>query len=470
MSDTVLLTGMTPARRRLAFYLLLLGAFIPSLNMFVVTIALPAIREALGASASETSLVVSGYSSAYAVCLVTGGRLGDLFGRRLMFLIGMGAFTAASLLCGFAPNAETLVAGRVLQGVSAALMAPPVLAGIRTLFSPEEIPWALNVYGTGIGIAVAAGQLLGGILVAGDFWQLGWRSAFLINVPVGIFALLAGPLLVPESGGRDKPRLDPGGVVLLSAALASFIVPLSMGRERHWDAWILAGLSLSPILAIGFVSFERWYQRHGGTPLLQAPLLQIRSFRRGLLVAFLFFFTSPFYLFFSLYLQAGLHEGPLAAGLAVLPYGIANFVGPMLATRFPAALRPWLFGIGMTLEVLGYAAAALCAFTLTGGAILFAILFMAGFGQGVAMPEMINSIIGEIPGEHTGLAVGTMNSTLQLGAAVSVAAIGSLFFAVLGSGTTAPDFGQALAISMSAQVVALTLSMLLGLRAAGRRP
>lgn len=464
MASTVLLTTLTPARRRLAFYLLLLGAFMPSLNTFVVTIALPSIREALGASSAETSLVISGYSSAYAVSLVTGGRLGDLFGRRLMFLVGMAAFTAASLLCGLAPSAAILLAGRGLQGVSAALMAPPVLAAMRTLFQPKEIPWALNVYGTAIGVAVAAGQFLGGVLIAADIWQLGWRSAFLVNVPFGVLALLLVPFLVPESGGRDRARLDVWGVVLLSGALAAFVLPLSMGREQHWDASIIAGLSASPLLAIGFYFYERRYVRRGGLPILQPSLLQIKSFRRGLVVALLFFFTSPFYIFFSLYLQAGLHEGPLAAGLAVLPYGVANFLGPMLATRFPGSVRPFLFGVGMTLEVAGYAAVALCAATLTGGWLLLLMLFVAGFGQGVAMPEMIHAILGDIPDEHTGLAAGTMNSTLQMGAAISVAAIGSLFFAVLGNGTGALDYGEALGIAMGAQVVALGASMLLGLR------
>lgn len=459
---------MTPRRRQAAFYLLLLGAFLPSLNVFVVTIALPAIREALTASASETSLMVSGYSSAYAVCLITGGRLGDLFGRRRMFLVGMAGFTATSLICGIAPNAEILLIGRMLQGVSAALTAPPVLAGIRTLFSHEDMPWALNVYGTGIGIAVAAGQLLGGVLIAANPWELGWRSAFLVNVPVGIFALIAVPFFVPESGGSEKPRLDLGGVLLLSAALASFVVPLSMGREAGWGFWVLACLAASPVLAAGFFFFERWYKRKGGMPILQASLLQIRSFRRGLVVALLFFFTSPFYLFFSLYLQAGLGEGPLAAGLAVLPYGVANFVGPMLATRFPASVRPWLFGIGMAVEVLGYAAIGLCAATQITGPVLFAVLFAAGFGQGVAMPEMIHTILGDIPNEHTGLAAGMMNSTLQLGSAISVAAIGSLFFVVLGDGVSAADYGWALGIAMAAQVVALTGSMILGLRTARR--
>jgi MFS family permease len=469
MADTALLTKLTSTRRSVALYVLLLGALMPSFNMFVVTIALPVIREALAASPAQTSLMISGYSSAYAVCLITGGRLGDLFGRRLIFLVGMAGFTACSLLCGLAPTAEILLAGRVLQGVSAALMAPPVLAAIRTLFAQEDIPWALNIYGTGLGIAVAVGQLLGGLLIAVDLWGLSWRTAFLINLPVGLFALAAAPFLVPESGGRERPRLDLGGVLLLSVALASFVVPLSMGRERHWDGLVLAGIGVSPALIAAFYGFELWYLRRGGTPILQVSLLRIRSFRWGLIVAFLFFFTAPFYIFFSLYVQAGLGQGPFVAGLAVLPYGVANFIGPMVATRLPRAAQPRLFGIGMALEVLGYAAVALCAATETTGWIVFAMLFVAGFGQGVAMPEMINSILGDIPNEHAGLAAGMMNSTLQLGAAISVAAVGSLFFAVLGDGARPNAYGWALGVSMGAQVVALAASMLLGVRMGRRR-
>ncbi|HUZ75694.1 MAG TPA: MFS transporter [Stellaceae bacterium] len=468
MVEADLSTTLTPARRRIAFYLLLLGAFMPSFNMFVVTIALPVIRDALAASASEASLVVSAYTSAYAVCLITGGRLGDLYGRRLMFLIGMAGFVATSLMCGLAPSIALLVGARVLQGMFAALMAPPVLAGIRTLFSPEEIPWALNVYGTGIGVAVAGGQFLGGMLISLDAWGLGWRLAFLVNLPIGIVALAVVPFLVPESGSRERPRMDYGGVLLLSAALASFIVPLSIGRGEHWAPWVLALLAASLPLLGAFLAFERRLARRGGMPILDAALLQIGSFRRGLVVAFLFFFTAPFYVFFSLYLQAGLSRTPLAAGLAVLPYGIANFLGPMLATRFPAAARPYLFGVGMALELLGYGGIALCAALQIGGWAIFIVIFTAGFGQGIAMPEMINAILGEVPRNHTGLAAGMMNSTLQIGSSISVPAIGSIFFAMLGDGTTPADYGHALGVAIGSQIAVLGLSMLLGLRN-GRR-
>jgi predicted MFS family arabinose efflux permease len=381
----------------------------------------------------------------------------------------MAGFTAMSLLCGVAPTAGILLTGRVFQGVSAALMAPPVLASIRVLFAPEEIPWALNIYGTGVGLAVGVGQLLGGVLVAADLWGLGWRSAFLVNLPVGAFALLAAPFVVPESGGSDKPRLDFGGVVLLSAALASFVLPLSMGRELHWDAAVLAALAASPLLAVLFYLFERWYMRRGGLPILQASLMALRRFRRGLVVACLFFFTTPFYVFFSLYFQAGLGAGPLGAGLVVAPYGIASFLGPIAATRLPVAARPYLFGLGMGVEVVGYATIGLCAASGTTGWPLFAILSIAGFGQGVAMPEMIHSILGDIPDDHTGAAAGMMNSTLQMGSAISMPAIGSLYFTVLGNGTSAAAYGGALGVSMAAIVVALVASMLLGLSIARPR-
>ena len=468
MSQTARLADLSPARRRLAFYILLTGALMPSLNTFIVTIALPAIRAALDASDSETNLIVAGYSAAYAVCLVTGGRLGDLFGRRFMYLVGMAGFTLSSLLCGIAPNSLLLVIARILQGVTGALIAPPVLAALRSLFTGAEIPWALNIYGTGVGVAVAAGQLLGGVLIAADIGGLGWRSAFLINVPIGLVVIPATLALVPESGGSEKPQIDIYGVLLLTAALGSLVVGLSIGREQGWSPWVLGLIAASPLLLALFFAFEKRMAREGGMPLLDPALLRIGSFRRGLVVALLFFCTSPFYLFFSLYLQAGLGEGALAAGLAVLPYGVANFIGPMMATRAGPRLRRWLFGLGMGVQVLSYGGVALCAATQTGGVLLFLALFCGGFGQGVAMPEMINFILGDVPAKDTGFAAGAMNSTLQIGSAISVAAIGSLFFTILGNGTGAAAYGHALGIAMAAQCVVLTGSLLLGLRTQAR--
>jgi EmrB/QacA subfamily drug resistance transporter len=469
MSHTAMLADLSPARRRLAFYILLTGALMPSLNTFIVTIALPSIRAALDASDSATNLIIAGYSSAYAVCLVSGGRLGDLFGRRLVYLVGMAGFTLTSLLCGLAPDSLLLVIARILQGVTGAMIAPPVLAALRSLFSGEEIPWALNIYGTGVGVAVAGGQLLGGVLIAADIGGLGWRTAFLINVPIGLIAIFAALAFVPESGGSEKPRLDIYGVLLLSAALGSLVVGLSIGREKGWSPLVLGLIAASPLLLALFFAYEKRIAREGGMPLLDPALLQIGTFRRGLIVAMLFFFTSPFYLFFSLYLQAGLGEGALAAGLAVLPYGVANFIGPMMATRAGPRLRRWLFGLGMGVQILAYAGVGLCAATQTGGALLFIALFVGGFSQGIAMPEMINLILGDVPAKDTGLAAGAMNSTLQIGSAISVAGIGSLFFTVLGDGASAAAYGHALGIAMAAICIALVGALLVGLRNQARR-
>lgn len=471
MSQTAaILADLSPARRRLAFYILLAGGLLPSLNTFMVTIALPAIRAALDTSDSETNLIIAGYSSAYAVCLVTGGRLADLFGRRFVFLAGMAGFTLCSLLCGLAPNSLLLVSARVCQGVCGAMIAPPVLGALRSLFSGEDIPWALNIYGTGIGVAVAGGQLLGGVLIAADIGGLGWRAAFLINVPIGLVVIPAALALVPESGGSEKPRLDIAGVLLLSAALGLLVVGLSIGREQGWSPWVLGMIVAAPLLLALFFAYEKRIARESGMPLLDPALLQIGTFRHGLVVALLFFFTSPFYLFFSLYLQAGLGEGALAAGLAVLPYGVANFIGPMMATKAPPRLRPWLFGLGMGVQIVfGYAAVGLCAATQTGGVPLFLALFVGGFGQGVAMPEMINLILGDVPAKDTGFAAGAMNSTLQIGSAISVAAIGSLFFTVLGNGSGGAAYGHALGLAMAAICVCLIGSLLLGLVNQARR-
>jgi predicted MFS family arabinose efflux permease len=362
-----------------------------------------------------------------------------------------------------------LVVARILQGVTAAMIAPPVLAALRSLFTGEEIPWALNIYGTGVGVAVAGGQLLGGVLIAADIGGLGWRTAFLINVPIGLIAIFAALAFVPESGGSEKPRLDIYGVLLLSAALGSLVVGLSIGREKGWSPLVLGLIAASPLLLALFFAYEKRIAREGGMPLLDPALLQIGTFRRGLIVAMLFFFTSPFYLFFSLYLQAGLGEGALAAGLAVLPYGVANFIGPMMATRAGPRLRRWLFGLGMGVQILAYAGVGLCAATQTGGALLFIALFVGGFSQGIAMPEMINLILGDVPAKDTGLAAGAMNSTLQIGSAISVAGIGSLFFTVLGDGASAAAYGHALGIAMAAICIALVGALLVGLRNQARR-
>jgi MFS family permease len=454
-------TVLSPAGRWAAFVVLLVGGFLPPLDFFIVNVALPSVRESLAATPAQVQLVISGYAASYAVFLITGGRLGDLYGRRRLFVIGLAAFVATSALCGFAPTAGVLVIGRVLEGVAAALLGPQVLAAIRALYSDAELGRALGLYGAMIGLAAAIGQFLGGFLTQLNLFGLDWRSVFLINVPIGLATIAGAFAAVPPIGPVGRPTLDLGGAALVSLALACLVLPLSEGRQQGWPAWTFLMLACVPVLVAALLRFERAVKARGLMPLIDLDLFRIPGFGRGVLVATLFFFTSAFYLLFAIYQQSGRGMDPLATGIAILPYGIGLFLGPLASTPLPLRLRPHLLGIGMAIEVAGYAAIMLAGFTLLEGWLLSAMIFVTGFGQGIAMPRLFNTVLGNVPPAQGGLASGFVNSSLQAGAAISVAAIGSLFFAVLGTDTGAAAYGRAFGWAMAAQVAALAAALLI---------
>ena len=455
---------LTSRARWIALAVLLTGGFLPPADFFIVNVALPSIHDQLRASPSEVQLVMSGYAAGYAVFLITGGRLGDLYGRRLLFVTGMAAFTATSVLCGVAWSAGMLVLGRILEGVSAAMLIPQVLGSIRALFADTALARALSLYAVMTGLAAAAGQLAGGVLVAADLWGLGWRTIFLVNLPIGAVAIAATFLVVPETSAGSRPRLDLGGAALISAALACLILPLSEGRENGWPLWAFALLAAAPVLLLAFLWYEDRLASRGGMPLVDLGLLAVGSFRRGILIGALFFTTSAFYAFFAIYQQSGLGDDPLHTGLAILPYGIGLFLGPLATGWLPLALRQRMLAIGMVVEVIGYAGVTLCVGWLVGGVTLDALLFIGGFGQGSAMPRLFNQVLRDVSPHQAGLAAGILNSMLQIGAALSVAGIGSLFFVALGGGTGALAYGHALRTAMAALTSCLFLALLLSLR------
>jgi EmrB/QacA subfamily drug resistance transporter len=452
---------LSPGARWAAFAVLLVGGFLPPLDFFIVNVALPSVRDSLAATPAQVQLVISGYAAAYAVFLITGGRLGDLYGRRRLFVIGLAAFTATSALCGFAPTAGVLVIGRVLEGIAAAMLGPQVLASIRALYSNQELGHALGLYGAMIGLAAAAGQFLGGFLTQLDLFGLGWRSVFLINVPIGLATIAGAFALVPPLGAVGMPKLDLVGAVLVSLTLACLVLPLSEGRQHGWPAWTFAMLAAVPFLVVALLRFEAALSARGGMPVIDLALFRVPGFGRGVLVATLFFFTSSFYLLFAIYQQEGLGLDPLATGIAILPYGVGLFLGPLASTPLPLRLRPYLLGIGMAVEVLGYAAIMVAGFTLLNGWVLSAMIFVTGFGQGIAMPRLFNTVLGNVPPAQAGLASGFVNSCLQAGGAVCIAAIGGLFFAVLGDGTGPAAYGRAFGWAMLAQVAALSAALLI---------
>jgi MFS family permease len=454
---------LSPTARALALIVILTGGLLPPLDFFIANVAVPAIRDTLSATPAEVQLVISGYAAGYAVFLIPGGRLGDLFGRKRLFILGMAGFTLTSALCGLATSGAMLDAARVVEGISAAVMAPQVLGSIRGLYAEHELGRALSLYSTMVGVAAAAGRLLGGALITLDLFGLGWRLVFVINLPIGACAMLGAWLLLPETSRRTKQYLDIGGALLLLATLCCLILPLSVGRDQGWPAWTFLALAAFPLMWLAFVRFERGVARRGVMPLLDVTLLDRPGFRRSLVIAFLFFFTSPFYLGFSLYLQEGQGIDALHTGLAILPYGIGGLLGALITTPFPPWLRVHQFAVGMAIELAGYAGIMLCVGALADGWILVTMLFLGGFGQGVAMPRVVNMVMSAVPPSQAGLAAGILNSTLQIGAAVSVAAIGSLFYEVLGARSGAAAYGDALQVAMEAIVAAFAVALALGL-------
>jgi EmrB/QacA subfamily drug resistance transporter len=450
------------SRRWLALPVLLIGAFLPVLDFTVVNLALPAIREDLGATSSEEQFVISAYATAYAVFLITGGRLGDWLGRKRMFMLGVAGFTLASFLCGIAWSPGILIAGRVLQGLTATVMAPQVLASIRVQFRPSEQGKALGFYGATFGLANILGQILGGVLVSWHVFGLTWQAIFLINVPIGIVAFIGSALLLGESKARHAQGLDVGGVVLLSATLGLLVYPLVQGREAGWPLWIVAVLLASPVTLLAFVQFERRLLARGGSPLVDVTLFRDTGFTMGVVMALLFYMLSAFYLTFSVYLQGGLRLTALDAGLQTLPFGVGYFVASFASPGIMRRRGPRALTLGFVIQVLGFAMVALTVAGTVPTSVELG-LGTAGVGFGIVMPSVIKTVIGGIDERYAGLASGVVITTFQIGAALGVAKIGDVFFSVLGPGQELASYSRAFAAALGCNVALLAIGGVLSL-------
>lgn len=436
-------------RRWTMFVILLVGAFLPPLDFFIVNVALPSIRAELGASSSAEQLVISSYAALYAVTLTTGGRLGDLFGRGRVFFLGLIGFAAASTLCGFSSSPWVLVAGRALQGVTAAVMAPQALASVQAMFPEKEKPFALGIYGAIFGLAAVIGQALGGVLIALDLMGLGWRAIFLINLPVAMLVLLFGIPLLKETRARDACGLDLGGMALSMLTLGALLVPLIEGRETGWPLWSWLTLAGVPLLAWLFLRYETRLARAGGAPLLDPAALRAPGLGRALLIALLFYSIGSFFQLLSVYLQDALHMTALQAGLVFLPFGAGFLLGPLSTPFLRRFCGPYVNPIGMGLEVVGFLGlAGILTATPTGlnpaPMPLADLLFVVGFGQGLALPTLMGMVTSRVSPALSGMIAGIASSTLQVSTALSVAVIGGIFYQVLGTRTDPAAITQAL--------------------------
>src|SRR5580704_15310635 len=306
--------------------------FMFGVDAFVVNVAIPTIAAELHASPAEIESVIAIYLIAYATLVVTGGRLGDIYGTKAVFLLGVFGFTATSLWCGLAQSGPELIGARLAQGATAALMVPQVLATLHLLFSDHARSRAFGIYGIVLGLAGAAGFALGGILVTLDLGGLGWRTVFFVNVPFGIAIIVAALKIMPAVPRRAGTRLDVPGAIVLFTGLLCLIGPLLFGCDLHWSPLVWLAMAAGIAIVAAFVRLERSVERSGGMPLIDLALLSDRAFMRGLAAAFFFFFANlSFYLIMTMFMQKALQIPPIKAGLVFVPLALTFVVASRLS-------------------------------------------------------------------------------------------------------------------------------------------
>jgi EmrB/QacA subfamily drug resistance transporter len=464
-------------RRWLMLPVVLVAMFMAGFDIWAVNVAAPSLQRDLGVSGAALQLIVGGYAFMYASGMVTGGRLGDLVGYRRMFMIGVLCFAAASLLCGLAQSSGELVAARLLQGLTGAAMVPQVLALITATFPVHERSRALAWFGVTMGIGFVSGQILGGGLIEANIFGLGWRAIFLVNVPVGILAVIAAAILVPHARAQRRPRLDPLGAVGISASIALALVPLTLGRDQGWPPWTWVSLAASLPLLGATVGWERRLARRGGEPLLDLPLFRDRAFSAGLVVNFgLIFFFASFMFVLTLLLQIGLGQPPLRAGIEALPLAAAFTIMSILSPRFSGRLGPRSITLGAGITTLGTVALAVTGArygaSVTGWDLAPATTLI-GLGQGISLPSLIGAVLTHVPPQRAGAAAGILTTTQQFGAASGIAVIGAIFYSALGTAPSRGTFVAAMVVAMSVNAVlvaAAAAATLLLPRQAARQP
>jgi EmrB/QacA subfamily drug resistance transporter len=456
---------MTETRRWLVLGVVLMGTFMAVLDVAIVNVAIPSIRADLGASFGEIEFVVSAYTLTYACLLVTGGRLGDNYGRRRLFILGLVVFAAASAACGMAPSSKILIAARAVQGIGGALMYPQVLAIIQINFVDEERAKALGIFGSVIGIAAVAGQILGGTIIALNIWHLEWRPIFLVNVPLALGTIVAAAFILPKDEHTEKVGLDWGGVALVTTALVLLIVPLLEGRELGWPLWMMASLVAAfPLFAV-FVWYERRFAARGGRALVRMQLFACKSFAFGVPIAALFMASYAGYLFtLALYLQVGLGFSALQSGLTYTPTAIGFFITSLAAPRLIPLLGRQVLTVGYLLAAFGLLATATTVFSAGAhlhGFELAPVLFITGLGNGFGLSPLVGTVIAGLAPEDSGAGAGVVTTTLQVGNALGVALIGLLFFAILGSAEAGSAYANTFALTLPACAVLLLAAAVL---------
>jgi EmrB/QacA subfamily drug resistance transporter len=445
-----------PARLRSPLPVLMLAVFAIVLDFFVVNVALPAIQAELHASSSATEWIVAGYGLAFAVLIITGGRLGDRFGRRRVFCAGLALFVLTSALCGFAANPAVLVAARFAQGAGAALISPNVLAIIGVAYTGPARVRAITVYGIVMGLAAAGGQLLGGLIIAANPLGLGWRAIFLINIPIGLVALGWSRPQIAESRAPHGDKLDVRGVTLVTLGLTALVLPLVEGTALRWPAWTWASLAAAPVILGMFAVDQVRAERRGRAPLLPPSLFRRPDLAAGLATQLTFWCgMAALFLILALYLQLGRGLDALQAGLVftVLAtfYLATSLRAPALTLRFGrrlivAGALAFAAGEGVLLVTVVERGDASVAWLVPG-------LALAGAGMGLCITPLTYTVLGHVDPQRAGAVTGALSTMQQVGNAVGVAVTGVIFFGFLSHG-----YARAFEVSL-AELAGLVLTV-----------
>ncbi|MGH6709710.1 MAG: MFS transporter [Bradyrhizobium sp.] len=437
------------SRRWWVLAIVVSAQFMFGVDAFIVNVAIPTIAVELSASVAQIEAVIAIYLIAYATLVVTGGRLGDIYGTRNVFISGVLGFTVTSLWCGLAQSGPELIVARLAQGATAALMVPQVLATIHLLFADGARGRAFGIYGIVLGLAGAAGFLLGGILVTSDLVGLGWRAVFFVNVPFGAIIIGAAARLMPVVPRRAGTRLDIPGAVVLFIGLLCLIGPLLFGHDLHWSPWVWLVMAAGVAIIAGFLRFERSVARRGGMPLIDLSLLLDTAFMRGLAAVFFFFFANlSFYLIMTMFMQRALHIPPLQAGLVFIPLAL-TFVIASRHSSVRARHRGTLVlieGCAVQLAGLAVLVAVIEAVNAPSAIVLALVLTIFGYGQGLVMAPLSSAVLSTVKPASAGAGSGMYGTTAQIANAAGIAAIGAVYFAI-----------EAASSSLSALLVACAL-------------
>jgi len=415
-------------------FFLLAGAFLPIMDFFITNVALPSIDASLHASASSLELVIAGYGVAYAALLVLGGRLGDRLGRRKVFLGSLAGFVVASLACGLAPTVGALVAARIVQGATAALLIPQVLATFHHTLAGERKARALALYGATSGIAAVVGQVVGGLLVSADIAGTGWRPIFLVNAPIGVIVLLVAARLVPDTRSPHPVGVDVPGTVLFAATLTALLVPLTEGHSLGWPWWTWLLIAVAVFLGAATYVVEKRAEQRGEVPLLPPSLLRLRSMSRGLAMVFIFSIGFGAFMFvFALTVQNGLHADALHGGLAILPMALLFLAGSLLAPRLISRFGRAALSAGAVIQLGGLASLVIVVIQNWPHVSLWAMaapLALVGAGQSMLFAGLFRSVLADVPTHLGGIGSGVLITLQQSGLALGVATLGTLYLAL----------------------------------------